>query len=159
MVHFQLTYDEAKEESLGKWIDPDDYTASPWMLCHTGDAFAQGTRVDARIDCPECKKQRFAYRINPRNFDFSPKLSAIVGAIIGHDYGVRDARGGHLTSISITSDGFILAVSTASSGGGAFLGDARELETNLTLLIAELSAEDAAEFLRVYSLRVKDWRR
>lgn len=100
----------------------------------------------------------FAERIDPRNFNFSPKLAAIVGAIIGHDYGVRDRRGGYLTSLSITSDGFVIAVSTASSGGGALLCDAGELEGNLAIFIAELTAEDAAEFLRRYALVVKDWR-
>ena len=30
----------------------------------------------------------FAERINPTNLGFSPKMTAIVGAIIGHDYGV-----------------------------------------------------------------------
>jgi hypothetical protein len=101
----------------------------------------------------------FAERINPRNFNFSPKLAAIVGAIIGHDYGVRDRRGGYLTSLSITSDGFVIAFSTASSGGGAFLCDAGELEGNLELFKAELSPEDLAEFERLYAARVKDWRK
>src|SRR5712664_4154548 len=68
-----------------------------------------------------------AERLNPRQYGFSPKLTAIIGAIIGHDYGVRDTRGGHLTSISITSDGYVIARSTASDGGGAFIGDARDL--------------------------------
>src|ERR1700733_11730824 len=44
----------------------------------------------------------FAERIHPGRLGFSPKLAAIVGAIIGHDYGVVDGKGGTPTSISIT---------------------------------------------------------
>lgn len=100
----------------------------------------------------------FAERINPRNFNFSPKMAALIGAIIGHDYGVRDARGGRLTSLSITSDGFVTCGSTASSGGGAFIGDGDDLDRNIAEWKAELSAEDRAEFDRLYKARVLDYR-
>ena len=50
------------------------------------------------------QKVEFAERIDPRRLGFSPKLQAIVGAIISHDYGVKDLRGNTLRSISITSD-------------------------------------------------------
>jgi hypothetical protein len=104
----------------------------------------------------------FAERINPRNLGFSPKLTAIVGAIIGHDYGVRDRKGGRLTSLSITSDGFVTASSTASDGGGAFIGSADDLDRNLEQFIMvlhnDVSDEDAEEFERVYKANVKDWR-
>lgn len=104
----------------------------------------------------------FAERINPRKLGFSPKMSAIVGAIIGHDYGVRDSRGGHLTSLSITSDGFVMAQSTMSLGGGAFLGSADELERNLEIftayLASDVSDEDADELTRLYKENVRDWR-
>lgn len=100
----------------------------------------------------------FAGRINPKNFNFSPKLTAMVGAIIGFDYGVRDARGGRLTSLSITSDGYVLCT-TASDGGGAFLGSAEELDDNLALWREELSSADRAKFERLFSANVKDWRR
>lgn len=102
--------------------------------------------------------ETFAERVNPRNFNFSPKLTAIVGAIIGHDYGVRDRKGGHLTSLSITSDGFVVATSTASDGGGAFIGSAADMEQNLALWKKELSVEDLAEFEKLYKGRVQDWR-
>lgn len=107
-------------------------------------------------------KSEFAERINPRNLGFSPKMSAIVGAIIGHDYGVRDRKGGQLTSLSITSDGFVTAHSTASDGGGAFLGDAADLERNVeqfTLVLHDAASdEDAEEFERLYKANVTDWR-
>lgn len=99
-----------------------------------------------------------AARINPRRFNFSPKLTAIVGAILGHDYGVRDRKGGLLTSLSITSDGFVVCSSTASDGGGAFIGVAADLDSNLAEWKAELSAEDRAEFESLYAGRVRDYR-
>ena len=102
--------------------------------------------------------KQFAERINPRNFNFSPQLVAIVGAILGHDYGVRDRKGGLLTSISITSDGFIIAGSTAHESG-AFVGDASDMERNLEMLKKELSAEDAKRFAEIYASRVRDWRK
>jgi hypothetical protein len=101
----------------------------------------------------------FADRIDPRKFNFSPKLVAIVGAIIGHDYGVRDGvRGGLLSDLSITSDGFVIACSTASGGGGAFIGGVSDLERNLNAYRADLTDEDRAEFDRLYALNVRDWR-
>ena len=104
----------------------------------------------------------FAERINPRNLGFSPKMVAIVGAIIGHDYGVRDRKGGRLTSLSITSDGFVTCGSTASDGGGAFIGSADDLDRNLEefvmVLHNDVSDEDAEEFERIYKTNVQDWR-
>jgi hypothetical protein len=100
----------------------------------------------------------FAERIHPRKFNFSPKLAAIVGAIIDHDYGVRDSRDGLLTSLSITSDGFVMAGSTASDGGGAFLGGASDLDRNLNAFRAALTPEDRQEFDRIYKARVVDYR-
>lgn len=104
----------------------------------------------------------FAERINPRQFGFSPKLTAIVGAIIGHDYGVRDRKGGYLTGLSITSDGYLMASSTASDGGGAFLGSAEDLERNLEIWEMEVrqnSDEDFEEFARLYAQNVRDYRK
>jgi hypothetical protein len=104
----------------------------------------------------------FAERINPRSLGFSPKMTAIVGAIIGHDYGVRDRRGGYLTSLSITSDGFVLAQSTASDGGGALLCDAADLARNVEdyrFALAGENDEDAETFESLYAANVKDWRK
>ena len=64
-----------------------------------------------------------AYKSSPQRFGYSAMMTAIVGAIIGYDYGVRDPLGGKLTGISITSDGFIIA-STTSHESGAFIGTA-----------------------------------
>jgi len=100
----------------------------------------------------------FADRVNPARHNFSPKMTAIIGAILGFDYGVRDGRGGRLTSISITSDGFVVAGSTASDGGGAFIGDAADMTRNIDLWLDKLNAEDKAEFKRLYSANVADWR-
>jgi hypothetical protein len=103
----------------------------------------------------------FAERINPTNLGFSPKMTALIRAIIGHDYGVRDGRGGTLTSLSITSDGFVICGSTASDGGGAFIGSASDLDRNLADYRFQLAAEndeDAEEFDRLYVANVKDWR-
>jgi hypothetical protein len=100
----------------------------------------------------------FADRIDPHRFNFSPKLVAIVGAIIGHDYGVKDGRGGTLTSLSITSDGYVNCGSTASDGGGAFIGSADDLERNLAAWKAELTDEDRTEFDRIWKARVTDYR-
>jgi hypothetical protein len=104
------------------------------------------------------KTETFADRVNPKRFNFSPKLVAIVGAVIAHDFGVRDRKGGRLTSISITSDGFVIAGSTASDGGGAFLGTADEMKKNIDLWKSGLEADDRAEFEKLYKARVTDWR-
>ena len=104
------------------------------------------------------QKQEFAERIHPGKRGWSPKMASIVGAIIGYDYGVRDRRGGYLSSIAITSDGYVVASSTASDGGGAFVGDVRELEFNLAKFKAELSHEDRVELNRIWKERVYDYR-
>lgn len=103
---------------------------------------------------------KLAERMNPSRAGFSPKMTAILGAILGHDYGVTDSRGGRLTSISITSDGFVIAGSTASDGGGAFIGGASDLDRNLAQLLnaLKLTKAETAAFMRVYTTRVRDWR-
>ena len=110
----------------------------------------------------EDMEKSFEDRVNPRNLGFSPKLTAIVGAILGHDYGVRDRKGGLLSGLSITSDGYVMASSTASDGGGAFLCDVQDLESNLEqyimVLHEDVSDEDAEEFERRYKVNVTDWR-
>jgi hypothetical protein len=110
------------------------------------------------VESTQQETNGFAERINPRQFNFSPKLVAIVGAVIGHDYGVRDARGGRLYSLSITSDGYVVAGSTASDGGGAFIGSAADLDRNLDAWRAALTEQDRVEFDRIYQARVIDYR-
>jgi hypothetical protein len=87
-------------------------------------------------------------------------MTAIVGAILGHDYGARDYRGGKLGNISITSDGFVTAHSTASDGGGAFLGGVDEFEANISALIkyANLTSDERTLWNSCYSAHVTDWR-
>jgi hypothetical protein len=103
-------------------------------------------------------ERQFAKRISPRHFNFSPQLTALVGAIIDHDYGVRDSRGGRLTSLSIKSDGYVICGSTMSDGGGAFIGSANDLDRNLRAWKSELNADEKAEFERIYAARVTDYR-
>jgi hypothetical protein len=100
---------------------------------------------------------QFAERINPSRHNFSPKLTAIVGGIINFDYGVRDRKGGRLTSIAITSDGFVVAASTANDTG-AFIGDASDFDRNISLWLTKLSPGDQAEFQSLYRTNVSDWR-
>lgn len=95
----------------------------------------------------------FAKRINPRKYQFSPRLTAMVGAIIGYDYGVRDGRGGHITSLSFTSDGYVIGQSTASDGGGAFLGTREELHGNLGQWVTHLQNRDASKFWEIAASR------
>jgi hypothetical protein len=97
-------------------------------------------------------KSTFATRIDPKQFNFSPKMTALVGAIIGHDYGVRDGRGNQVSSFSITSDGFLV------SSSNAFLGDATDLHRNLVELKKFLSAADVTRLDRLYKERIQDWR-
>lgn len=93
----------------------------------------------------------FANRINPGKLGFSPKLTAIVGAIIRHDYGVRDRKGNRLSGLAITSDGCVIS-------GGAFLGGIGEIDQNLRLFRDDLSENDRAEFDRLYAENVLDYR-
>lgn len=95
----------------------------------------------------------FAKRINPRKYQFSPRLTAMVGALIGYDYGVRDGRGGYITSLSFTSDGFVIGTSTASDGGGAFLGTREDLKRNLDAWTQHLQNRDAAKFWEIAASR------
>jgi hypothetical protein len=101
-----------------------------------------------------------AEKLNPRKFGFSPKMAALLGAILGHDYGVTDSRGGRLISLSITSDGFVICGSTAHESG-AFVGEVSDLERNLEALLeaAHLDVSEAIAFERVYASRVQDDRR
>ena len=103
--------------------------------------------------------ETLARKLNPRTHGFSPKMSALVGAILDFDYGVRDGRGGRLTSLSITSDGFVICGSTAHESG-AFIGEASDLDRNLAALLqtASLTPTQAKQFATIYKSRVTDWR-
>jgi hypothetical protein len=95
----------------------------------------------------------FAERIDPKRLNFSPKMQALVGAIIGHDYGIRDLRGNTLRTISITSDGFILG-----NGSQSFIGSASDLALNLADFRSLLTFADNRTFLALYKKRVLDYR-
>lgn len=101
----------------------------------------------------------FAERVNPAKFRFSPQMVALVGAIIGHDYGARDGvRGGQLLApISITSDGFVQTASTAHESG-AFIGAVSDFERNIAAYKQELIEADLVRFEELYAINVKDWR-
>jgi hypothetical protein len=103
--------------------------------------------------------ETLARKLNPQTHGFSPKMCALVGAILGFDYGVRDSRGGQLTSLNITSDGFIICGSTASDGGGAFVGEASDLHRNLAdlLLAAKLTKAERKCFFDTFHSRCTDY--
>lgn len=101
--------------------------------------------------------ESYAARINPARFNFSPKLTAIVGAIIHHDYGIRDRKNGKLSHLSITSDGFVLADSSAHESG-AFISDYDTLRLVIQQWLTELSDADAARFWELWRANVRDWR-
>lgn len=105
----------------------------------------------------EKQKLDFAARINPANLGYSPKMGAIVGAIIGHDYGARDARGNRITGISITSDGFVMG-STDPVSSGALIGRVEDLQRNLARFYQDIGEKDAEIFQEMYAARVQDWR-
>lgn len=58
MTHYQLTYEEARADRNGAWIDPNDYKVNPQMLCRSGDGHAQGTRTLSAVDCRSCMAAR-----------------------------------------------------------------------------------------------------
>ena len=99
----------------------------------------------------------FAERINPAKLGYHKFLAAIVGAIIGFDYGVLSRKDGRLTNLSITSDGFVMADSTAHETG-AFIGSADEMVCNLEVWLKELTPDDRAKFKTLYERNVTDWR-
>lgn len=103
--------------------------------------------------------EKLAAKVNPHTLSYSPKMAAIVGALIGFDYGARDSRGGKLGSISITSDGFVVASSTSSDGGGAFIGSADDLRDNLARLLndASLTVAERKQFDKLVNSRLSNW--
>ena len=56
MMHYAMTYEEAREARGGAWIDPGDFNALPARaaLCRTGDAHAKVSRNWEAVDCPAC---------------------------------------------------------------------------------------------------------
>lgn len=101
--------------------------------------------------------KEFADRINPYTHGYSPKLTMLVGAIIGHDYGVRDSRSGKWSNLTITSDGYVICESDIHASG-AFIGSVEECQKNLDSWKKNLSREDILAFDQLYTKNVKDWR-
>lgn len=60
---------------------------------------------------------RLIDQINPFKLGTSLKMAALVGVIVDCDYGARDPRGGRITGLSITSDGLVIASTTAHDSG------------------------------------------
>ena len=106
----------------------------------------------------EHTKYKLIDKINPRRLGYSPMITALVRAIVNYDYGARDAHGGKITGLNISSDGFVI-VSTTSHESGAFIGTASDLECNLLQLLADadLSVEEHKEFMELYNLHVISW--
>lgn len=100
-----------------------------------------------------------AEKLNPKAHGFSPMMTALVGALIGHDFSARDPRGGKLGHLSITSDGFLIA-DTTSHETGAFIGTAADFERNLAAILkdADLTEEEQAQFSVLKARNLTDWR-
>ena len=54
VMHYVLTYEEAKKLATDGWIDYKDFIQHPWMICRTGDGHAQGTRDESKVTCARC---------------------------------------------------------------------------------------------------------
>src|SRR3990170_7976976 len=78
----------------------------------------------------------------------SGKMAAIVGYILGESWTEPE-----IAALSVTSDGFVLT-------DAEFFGEAADLDRNLLnlLIVAELTADERAEFECRYRERVDDWR-
>ena len=88
-------------------------------------------------------------KLNPRRFSgMSGRMGAILGYILGEAYTEPQIH-----ALSITSDGFLVS-------GQYFLGDAKDLEDNVTCLLdcADLTAAEKKEFRTVMKQKVQDWR-
>jgi hypothetical protein len=93
--------------------------------------------------------REFAARVNPAKFGFSPKLTSIVGAIIGFDYGDG------LHHLTITSDGFVTGFVAEIS---VFIGDVEGMEYTLKIWRDSLSKQDRKKFDVLFKNNVTDWR-
>lgn len=138
-------------------------TKGQWGLWNTETKeerpFVEGMKLPGEyLPSPESPVTALAIKMNPKAFGYSPRMAALLGAVLGHDYGARDSRGGHITSLAITSDGFVVGASTASDGG-AFLGTVADLARNLALLVADanLTPEETALFTATLKDRVTDY--
>jgi hypothetical protein len=109
------------------------------------EALALGHLVVSYCDCAVT----LANKLHPDRFSaMSGKMAAIVGFILGESWTEPE-----IAALSVTSDGFVLT-------DAEFFGDAADLDRNLLnlLVAAEATAEERAEFERLYRERVDDWR-
>lgn len=100
-----------------------------------------------------------ALKLEPEARGYSPKMTLLVGALLGFDYGARDHRGNKWTGLSVTSDGFVQA-STEPISSGAFIGSVEDLDRNVRSLLsdAHLSNQEDTLFWSLYRTHVQDYR-
>lgn len=93
-------------------------------------------------------------KLNPRKHDFNGKMTSIVGAIMGHDYGDFDPSIGPIKELKVTSNGQVLA------NGVAYVGTFEEMYYNLDALLSKagLTSLERAKFDSLYRQNVQDWR-
>ena len=86
-------------------------------------------------------------------------MTLVMGAILGYDYGSRDERGNQWTSLSVTSDGFVIAQTNPPSSG-AFVGSYEDLTRNVGKLLQDAKLDDQQDtlFWATFKTRVPDWR-
>lgn len=97
-----------------------------------------------------------AEKLHPSRFTrMSPKMMAIVGAILGETW-----TNPTLASFVITSDGHVLAERTGDVGANEFIGAVEDFEGNVRRLLdaAELSPDERADFYTLYNAVVTDHR-
>ncbi len=111
-----------------------------------------------------------AAKLHPNRFSgMSPKMAAIVAYIVGEEW-----TNPHITSLSITSDGFLQGCDSTRSvednelgdmdlpaiGRSVFLGTAADLESNVKRLLvaAGLTAYEQYDFWLVMNAKITDWR-
>lgn len=88
-------------------------------------------------------------KLHPRRFPgMSPKMAAIVAYVLGKEWTTPS-----IAWLSVTSDGLVMSDSH-------FIGHAGDLDRNVVnlLAVAGLTAEERAEWDRLYRLKVDDWR-
>jgi len=101
-----------------------------------------------------------AAKLTPHIHGFPTRMTAVIGAILNYDYGVREPDGGKLTYIHITKSGDVVSLCTGCTQPLVYIGPVQTLEQDIRTLTkrAKLTQTEIEEFERVYRLRVKDWR-
>jgi hypothetical protein len=112
-----------------------------------------------RTATPKQSESKLVLKFTVALEHYSPQMTALIGAILGHDFGVRTRKGHQLVGLSITSDGFVIG-STDPVSSGAFIGAASDLSGNLMRLLEDAKLTDAeyTEYKQRYEQHVTDWR-